>query len=118
MHLLRMSKSVTRCFVVESPHSSPESYYDALTRIVNDESVDLVVPVSEEVVYVSALRDRGLPVFSMGQGRTLELHDKARFIRLAQSVGLPVPKTARELNDTLKGGTSRRPACCGYSNRV
>lgn len=94
MHLLRMSESVSGSFVVPSPHSGPEDYYAHLTRIADRESVDLIVPVSEESVYVSALRDRGLPVFSMGQTRTLELHDKAGFIRLAERLGLPVPRTA------------------------
>ncbi len=94
MHLLRMSKSVTRCRVVDSPHPDPGNYCEQLAGICDDEAVDLVVPVSEESVYVSALRDRGLPVFSMGQSKTLELHDKARFIRLAESFHMPVPRTA------------------------
>ena len=94
MHLLRMSKSVSKSLVVPSPRADVSGYCDELARIVSDESVELVIPVSEETVYVAALRDRGLPVFCMSQDKTLGLHDKARFIRLAETIGLPVPRTA------------------------
>ena len=94
MHLLKMSRSVTRCYVTDSPQAGPEHYADQLIRIADDESVDLIVPVSEETSYVAALRDKALPVFSTTQQETLALHDKYRFVERAGQFGLPVPRSA------------------------
>ena len=94
MHLLKMSRSVARCYVTDSPRAGPASYIEQLIRIADEESVDLIVPVSEESVYVAALRDKALPVFSKSHQETLDLHDKYRFIELAGQLGLPAPRSA------------------------
>lgn len=94
MHLAKMSRSVARCYVTDSPQAGPGNYVEQLIRIADEESVDLIVPISEESVYVAALRDKALPVFSVSQQETLALHDKYRFMELAEKFGLPVPRTA------------------------
>jgi predicted ATP-grasp superfamily ATP-dependent carboligase len=96
MHLARTSRAVARCFRVTSPVRNRERYLDELRTIVADNEVRLVVPVSEESPYVAALADPGgldIDIFCMPQGHMLELHDKFRFIKLAERFGLRVPAT-------------------------
>ena len=98
MHLARMSAAVARCFTVTAPVRDAEAYRADLADIVAAEHVDLVVPVSEESMYVAALKDR-LPatveLFCMPQPDMLVLHDKLRFARTAEQFGLCVPQTAQ-----------------------
>ena len=96
MHLCRMSAAVDRCHRVQPPVDSVEPYVDAITRVVCDEAADLVVPVSEEIVAVSLLRDRlpaGVRLFCSDHSHVLRLHDKLAFNRMAAEMGLPVPRT-------------------------
>lgn len=118
MHLLKMSRSVARCYVTDSPQAGPASYVEQLIRIADEESVDLIVPVSEESVYVAALRDKALPVFSKTQQATLALHDKYRFIEMAGELGLPTPRTAladdaSALTETTASVSKPRFSCSG-----
>ncbi len=94
MHLSRMSRFVDRCYRVVAPNEDSERYLDELLDIVQAESVDLVVPVSEESLHVAALHERlpaGVRLFCAGQDAMLALHDKYRFNVMASSFGLSVP---------------------------
>ena len=97
MHLARMSNSVARCFRVTSPVEDAGRYLGDIESIVADERVRLVIPVSEESMYVAALQGR-LPdtvsLFSASQERMIDLHDKQQFVATARSCGLRVPRTA------------------------
>jgi hypothetical protein len=96
MHLARMSNAVDRCHRVVSPGEHAERYVDDLVRVVDAERVDLVVPVSEESMFVAGLRHRvgsDVDVFCGDRPEMLTLHDKFRFIETARGYGLPVPDT-------------------------
>lgn len=96
MHLARMSNAVDRCHQVVSPGKHADRYIDDLVRVTGTERVDLVVPVSEESMFVAALRGRvgsDVDVFCLDQAGVLALHDKYRFVETARSHGLPVPET-------------------------
>lgn len=96
-HLVGASRSVARSFQVAPPAGSPARYLDDLADIIARENVDLVLPVSEEILYVSALHGRVDPrvrIFAMPQADLLALHDKARFVEVAQAAGLTVPDSA------------------------
>ena len=96
MHLARMSKAVERCYRVTPPNTDAARFADDLLRIVRDEQVALVIPVSEESLYVAGIRDRlpgDVSLFCPSQDDMLSLHDKFRFVRLAESFGLSVPET-------------------------
>lgn len=98
LHLASMSSAVDRCLRVTSPVRDREAYLTDLLGIINAEGVDLVVPVSEESMYVAALHDAvptGTAIFSAPQDQMLTLHDKFRFTTVAQSLGLAVPRTLR-----------------------
>ena len=48
MHLCRMSRSVAKSRRVTAPLASPQQYRSDLLRIIREDAIDLVVPVSEE----------------------------------------------------------------------
>jgi len=95
-HLAGASRSVARSIVVPAPAADREAYLRHLRHVVEEEAVDLVLPVSEEVVHVAALHER-LPartrLFAMPPGVVLAAHDKGAFAVQARRMGLPVPPT-------------------------
>ncbi|MEM0908676.1 MAG: ATP-grasp domain-containing protein, partial [Pseudomonadota bacterium] len=98
LHLCKISRAVSRSFRVTSPNEDPAAYASDLTAIIDAEGVDLVVPVSEEVLYVARVAEGydGKARFVCPPLKTvLALHDKSAFIETAQSLGLAVPETAR-----------------------
>lgn len=95
-HVARPSNAVDRSVKVPSPNHDLPGYLRALTNIIVDESVDLVVPVSEEIHHIAALRAH-LPaqvrLLGPNPDQHAELHNKSRFIERAQRLGLPTPET-------------------------
>lgn len=95
-HLCSVSLRVSACHITCSPVAHPQLYQEQLLQIVTRESVDLIVPVSEESLHVSALRDRlpsGVRIACAQQNTLLRLHDKWQFIRWAREHSLSVPET-------------------------
>ncbi len=97
-HLARVSRAVAACHVVPAPRDDPQAYLAALTRIVEIENVDLVVPVSEEIVHVAflaAMLPARCRLFAMPAASVLTFYDKAGFAATARDLGLAVPETHR-----------------------
>jgi hypothetical protein len=96
-HLTGASNCVDQCFQVPPPSKGKEAYLTALLRLIEDEAVDLVLPLSEETMHVAHLAGR-LPaqtrLYAPPVDRLLALHDKARFPAVARDYGLEVPETA------------------------
>lgn len=91
------SRHVARAFTVPAPRDGKAAYCAALARIVRDQAVDWVVPVSEETMHVAFLRAMLPPathLFTMPPDAVLALHDKASFARTAAEMGVAVPQTA------------------------
>lgn len=96
-HLLRVSNTISKTYLVPAPASDRVAYLEAIRRIVLAERVDLIVPVSEETMYVAALRDvlpPGVSMFAMPQDVILDLHNKQSFVATAARLGLDAPDTA------------------------
>jgi hypothetical protein len=95
-HVCKPSRAVSVCYRVPAPNTSSAAYLDALESIIRQESVDLVIPVSEEALHVAGLHGR-LPaqvtLLCPPPDLLCELHDKLRFARLAEQQSLPVPAT-------------------------
>ncbi|WP_434051010.1 MAG: ATP-grasp domain-containing protein [Roseibium sp.] len=95
-HLCRASNAVAKSFKTPSPHSCQEQYLSCLLDIVAREDVDLILPVSEEALHVSLLKDR-LPdrtrLFALPNEDLQTLHDKYSFIQIAEKAGLRAPET-------------------------
>ncbi|MEM9184749.1 MAG: ATP-grasp domain-containing protein, partial [Pseudomonadota bacterium] len=108
-HLCGSSRAVSQSFQVPAPVSKSEAYLEALSRIVQRENVDLVLPVSEEILHVAALHGRLDPkvrIGSMPLERLLQVHGKQSFVDLCERLGLGVPATAR-LSDPQAAALNR-----------
>ena len=95
-HVCRPSRAVDRNYRVTAPNDSLRGFYDDLLKIIRDERVDLVIPISEEALHVAGLRDRLPEGVALWCGSTEDLanyHDKLRFIRTAGDRGMSVPRT-------------------------
>lgn len=95
-HVCRPSRAVDRCFRVTAPNSDLDAYLGDLLRIVADEKVDLILPVSEEALHVTHLAGRlpdGVRLWSAPREQIARYHDKLDFNRLAAGLGLAVPAT-------------------------
>ena len=96
-HLCGLSRSVAKSVKTPAPVDGQAAYLDALLDIIHRESVDLVVPVSEETMHVAALSGRLPPdvrLFTTTQDAVLALHDKFAFANMLIAAGLAAPKTA------------------------
>jgi predicted ATP-grasp superfamily ATP-dependent carboligase len=95
-HLAGASRAVAQSHRVTAPVEDKQAYLADLRRIIADEKIDLVVPVSEETMHVAFLRD-GLPIttrlFTMPPENLLRLHNKHGFAQQAVAWGLAVPET-------------------------
>lgn len=95
-HVSRLSNAVDVSLAVTAPAQDRQRYLDDILRVVAEQSIDLIVPVSEESMHVAALHGRlpaGVTLFAPSQDTLLSLHDKHAFITRAQSYGLNVPET-------------------------
>ncbi len=91
LHLCRFSNAVTRSVRVRAPATDPDGWLEDIAAVRARESVELVVPASEEVVHAARLPGR---VRCPPHATVLALHDKWRFAAWALEAGLPVPETA------------------------
>ncbi len=94
VNLARTSRAVAIHSTVTAPSVDPARYLDDLMTIVQEEAIDLVVPVSEEIAYAAALVGRlppGVHFYGVDQPRLLRLHDKLTFNRRAHGHGLDAP---------------------------
>lgn len=127
-HVLGASRCVSKSYQVRAPASGGQGFIDDLLGIIEAESVQLVVPVSEEILYVAALRDivpASVRILSMPQEDLLALHDKAGFIAFAHASGLSAPETcvagSHEADALARDGAvvlKPRHSCAGIGVRM
>jgi predicted ATP-grasp superfamily ATP-dependent carboligase len=95
-HICRISRAVARSYTTVAPNVDGERYLADLLRIVHEERVDVVVPLSEETMHVVGLQGR-LPahvtLYTSDRDLVRTLHDKRRFNALVTSLGLSAPET-------------------------
>jgi len=97
-HQCRLSKTVAVCHTVISPVVDHRRYKRQLLDIIERENVTLVVPVSEEILYVSRIQDdlpEHVTLLTMNSSLLDQLHDKWLFARWAMDNDIPVPVTAK-----------------------
>lgn len=122
-HLTGASRAVERSFVVPAPNVDQEGYGRALLDIVTQQRVDLVLPVSEEILHVAALRDRlpaGVRLAAMPLDALLRVYDKHAFVERCREAGLAVPETyslgdarAEQLARRVRTIVKPRHSCSG-----
>ncbi len=96
--LARASRAVNRSFRVPRPRQEPQAFAEAIGAIVRREKIELIVPTCEEVFFVARHAERlhgEADLFCADFSLLAELHDKWRFTRLAQGLGMGVPETWR-----------------------
>ena len=95
-HLSRQSTAVAKNYCLPWPSTHPDEYLAELSRIIELEKIDLVVPTCEEIYYIVQGRDQ-LPenCAILGPGWELlhALHSKSEFVQRAAKWNLPVPTT-------------------------
>lgn len=112
-HVCKPSRAVAQSFRVTAPNSSLTDYHQDLLDIVHAESVDLIIPISEEALHVAGLADRlpaGVRLWTSSLNQLAELHHKRDFIALARSRGLAVPDTFATNEDAASALAQR----CDY----
>jgi predicted ATP-grasp superfamily ATP-dependent carboligase len=95
-HLAGVSNAVTRRYQITAPSVNRQRFLDELVAIIKKENVELVVPISEEIMHVSFLRDylpRGVRLYAMPPEILLALHNKATFVEKCQAYGVSAPET-------------------------
>ncbi len=95
-HLAGASNSVEKSYQVTAPCISKQRYLAELAAIIAAEDVELVVPVSEETMHVTFLRElvpERVRIFTMPPASLLPAYDKHGFIHLAHAAGVSVPET-------------------------
>ncbi|EFL90712.1 ATP-grasp domain superfamily [Ahrensia sp. R2A130] len=96
-HLCGLSNSVARTLPATAPNDDADAYLNDTLDIIRGEGVQLVVPVSEEIIHASKLKrhmPNGVRFFGMDHDDLLLLHDKFAFSKSAAAIGLAVPETA------------------------
>ncbi|MHC4415220.1 MAG: carboxylate--amine ligase [Planctomycetota bacterium] len=84
--------------VYPPPAAAPAAFIETLCRAVRSRKVDLVIPVTDEVVSLLARhRDRfeGTCRLAIAEDRPLRMvMDKSETVRLAERLGVPTPRTS------------------------
>lgn len=93
----RFSRAVDRFYTVPDPAQQPEAYAQALQKLVEQEQVDVFIPVSSPVAsYYDAIAGQQLPetcqVVHFTPEVTQVLDDKYALCEQARSLGLSAPK--------------------------
>ncbi len=113
-HLTATSRAVAKCYKVTPPEKDPLGYRADLLDVVAWEQPRLVMPISEEALYVAPLAARlppGSSLFAPDFETLAALHDKWHFARKAAELGLTVP-------DSAPGGTPEASAIAAGGDYV
>lgn len=95
-HLSKPSRAVKRSFRVAAPNSDEAAFSRDILQIVAACGIDLIIPVSEEVLHVAQLADRlpeGTRLLAAPFERMLRVHDKHAVMKTVRAAGLQAPET-------------------------
>jgi predicted ATP-grasp superfamily ATP-dependent carboligase len=95
-YLCRLSRSITRSFLVPKPNEDFVGFIEELETILKEFHIDLLIPTCEEVLYIAQGLDkleRVCQVLSPPFSQLEKLHNKWEFIQKAQSYGFTTPST-------------------------
>ena len=96
------SSGVHERVVVPAPKQDTLAFVQAVVDLVTDEGIELIVPMFEDVFYLSKHR-ADLPtathLFCPPFETLAEVHDKARFLQLCKRISVPVPETVVASSD-------------------
>jgi len=96
MHVLKFSNSIEKFYTIPSPRFDGKGFIKTLNEIVVKEKIDLMVPVWEEVMYLSLYKDqlpKSCEVFCSPFKLVHELHNKWLFIKLLNALEVKAPRS-------------------------
>lgn len=97
-HLVGASRAVAKSVVVRPPSAGKRAYLEDLARVVREEGVDWIIPISEETMHVTFLRDLvpdHVTIFTPPPEALLPLYDKHGFTQFCAEYGVRAPETFR-----------------------
>lgn len=95
-HLCTFSNSVKKSFIVPSPVANKDTYIDALTHIIQENGIDLLIPTCEETFYISQeleRLDKITKVFTDDLYKLDKLHNKFTFNKLLEHQSISAAET-------------------------
>jgi hypothetical protein len=89
------SKYVAEHRITASPRFATGAFLDDISRFVRERDIDLVLPAFEETFHLANHKSflASADLFASDHDVMLDLHDKARFMRLAERLELGTPRT-------------------------
>lgn len=95
-HISRYSKAVSKNFKLPSPRFDSKNYINGLIRIIEKEKIDLLIPIYEEISYISkalSLFPSSCKIFSPSFDLYQELQNKWLFQERLRSLGFATLKS-------------------------
>ncbi len=107
-----LSRYSSERLVYPAPDVAPDRFVDALCRAVVDRGVDLLIPVTDEAIqpiaHVREHFERSCRLALPSTDALMMASDKSRTLALAESLGIPVPRTrmVRTLEEAREAAAS------------
>lgn len=122
------SKWITSYRIVPSPKQKTDSFINVLIEEVKQKQIDWIIPTCEEIFYIAKHKEnfeQYSKVYCEDFSKLIELHDKYRFIKKADSLGLMVPDTVLcreiyEVKAALRGSHEKiaKPVFSRFSSKL
>lgn len=88
------ARGIARAHITPAPLPDPVAYTRAVAEIATERAVDMIYAPFEDGFFLARYRDLlPAPLFVPDFAAIEVLHDKARFVDLCGTLGLPTPKT-------------------------
>ena len=93
-HVCRGSRAISGQHRLPAPRVSRTDYARALGNIADRHAIDVIVPTSEQILHLAAIRDDvGARVACEAIDRLAPLHDKWRVVAACHTAGVSAPHT-------------------------
>ena len=93
--IAKKSKAIERFIQTEQPNKQPEKYIGDLNEIIEREKINFVIPLCEEVFFISKYKNKLKTHIFVDQFEKLEcMHHKGKFTEWMATNGFCVPKSA------------------------
>lgn len=101
--LAKDSRAIKESFkIISKVNKNLEDYLKEINSIITKNKIDLVIPTCEETIYISMIKDRiECNVLVDDFQNILTLHNKFKFIKLCEELGLKTPKTELYRKDSI-----------------
>ncbi|CAM4100710.1 ATP-grasp domain-containing protein [Lederbergia lenta] len=92
--IAKWCKEVKRFYQTSAPNQMPERYIEELQKIIECENIELVIPLCEEVFFISRYKDKfNANIFVEEFSKMQLVHHKAKFCDWALEKGFYAPKS-------------------------